>query len=158
MVVRTKKYKLDTNTFVKLGLWGIVLDWWWVWLVPIAILLIPIFVKGAIWWCIPIALVLVLLYLLFWGAQFVGATQMDQFKPFFQKMTYEFDTQKIILKMGKDQPMAMRWEMIKGAKKHKKYYLLTLSRVQFFYLPFEIFKSENDLKIFEKMLQRKNLL
>jgi hypothetical protein len=98
------------------------------------------------------------LYVLFWAAQFMGVTQMEQFKPFFEKIIYEFDTQKIVLKIGKQQPMALKWDVIQKAKKKKDHYMLTLSRAQFFYLPFDIFKNDNEVKIFEKMLQRRNLL
>ena len=158
MVVKTKKFKLETNTFIKLGIFSVIRDLWWVWFIPLAILLLPIFNWNFVWWTVPVAIVLVAVYLLFWGAQFVGVTQMEQFKPFFQKIIYEFDTQKIVLKMGKDQPMALKWEAIKKAEKKKKHYMLTLSRAQFFYLPFEVFRNENEARIFEKILQRKNLL
>lgn len=159
MVVKTKKYKLDTNTFVRVGIWDVVVEWWWVWFIPVAVAALPpLFLQGALWWSLPTAVLLIVLYLLFWGAQFLGVTQMEQFKPFFDKIIYEFDTQKIVLKMGKQQPMALKWEAIQKAKKNKDHFILTLSRAQFFYLPFDIFRNDNEVKIFEKILQRKNLL
>ena len=78
MNVRTRKYKLETGTYIKLALANVLKQQWWVFLIAIAIgcgyLIIP-----SHWW-ITGALIALVLYLLFWLIQFTGVTQMEQSK------------------------------------------------------------------------------
>ncbi|PWJ39111.1 YcxB family protein [Sediminitomix flava] len=158
MIIKTKKYQLETQTFVKLGMESILKQTWWVWFIPVAIMLIPIFVEGALGWCIGIALTLSILYVLFWWIQFTGMTQMEQNKVLFEKLAYEIDSRQIMMKLNAKQGMPMGWDKITKVEKRKDAFVLYMSRVQFIHLPFRVFKNENDIRFMEAILKRKNFL
>jgi hypothetical protein len=157
MVIKTKKYELDKQLYIRLAMEQVMKEFWYAWFVPILILLIPIFVSGAIWWCVGIAFVVSLLYVLFWAAQFTAVTQMEQGKLLFEKLFYEIDGKNIIIKRNEKEGMVMTWEQIKSVTKNKTAFLFWLSRGQFIYFPFEAFK-EHELKMLEGLLKRKNIL
>jgi hypothetical protein len=125
--------------------------------VPLVILLIPIFVSGAFWWCFSIALTLSILYVLFWAIQFGGITQVEQGKLLFEKFYYEIDNKNILVKRNEKEGMMLTWEQIKKVEQKKTAFALWLSRGQFIYLPFDIFK-EQELRLMESYLRRKNLI
>ncbi len=158
MTIKTKKYQLTNQTFISLAMKNVLLDFWWVWFVPVAILLIPIFYAPALWWCVSIALTLSVLYVLFWLIQFTGITQMEQAKFLFQKLYYEISSKQILIKLNAREGMPIQWNQIKKVKQRKDAYLLIISRGQMIYLPFKIFKSESEIKFMETILKRKNLL
>ncbi len=158
MKATTKKYKLEANQYIKIGMLNILKDWWWVWIIPAVIMLIPIFVKGALGWCIGISITLSILYLLFWLIQFAGIAQLPQYKQIFEKMSYEIDSRQILMKVSVNQGMPINWNQIQGVDKKKDHYLFKISKAQFIYLPFSIFTTPHDLKVLETILKRKNLI
>jgi hypothetical protein len=153
--VKTKKYELDKQLYVKLTMLAALKEFWYAWFVPLVILLIPIFVSGAFWWCFGIALTLSILYVLFWAIQFGGITQIEQGKLLFEKFYYEIDAKNILVKRNEKEGMMLTWEQIKRVEYHKTAFVMWLSRGQFIYLPFDIFK-EQELKLMESILRRKN--
>jgi hypothetical protein len=156
---KTKKYKVPLNTYVKIGLMNIVKDWWWAFLVPVAIIILGGVIGGGWMWGLLItAVVLTLLYLLFWGAQFYGLSQVPQGKILFDKLSYEFEQKQIKIMKTQKEGMQMPWENIKKVFKTKDAFILKLSLVQYIHLPFDIFQTENDLKFTEKLFERKGLL
>jgi len=158
MVIKTKKYQLPTNTYIRIGFQSIMIDLWWVWLIPVAIMLVPIFYPPAFGWCLGIAITLIVLYLLFWLIQFSGMTQLEQGKFLFERMSYEIDSRQILLKINNKQGMPLSWDQVKKVKKAKNHYIIVLSKVQFIYLPFKIFRSEHEMKFLETILKRKNYI
>jgi hypothetical protein len=104
------------------------------------------------------AVVLTILYLVFWGAQFYGLSQLPQGKVLFEKLSYEFDPKQIKIMKSQKEGMIMPWENIKKVSRSKDAYVLKLSLVQYIHLPFDIFQTENDLKHTEKLFERKGLL
>lgn len=158
MIIKTKKYQLDSQTYVKIALKNVMKKYWWAWLVPTAIMLIPIFAPGALWWCFGIALTLSILYVLFWVVQFTGITKLDQYKMLFEKLSYEITSRQILIKLNTKQGMPVTWDKIQTAKKGKDHFLLELSMAQFIYLPFSIFKGDHEIKFLESVLKRKNLI
>ncbi|MDW7693506.1 YcxB family protein [Flammeovirgaceae bacterium SG7u.111] len=158
MIVKTKKYQLDKNTYIGLAFKNVMIEWWWAWLVPVAIMLIPIFYAPAFGWCLGITITVIILYILFWLVQFAGVTQLEQNKVLFERLTYEIDSRQIMMKLNAKQGMPITWDKIQGAKKTKKAFLLVLSKAQFIHLPFTILRSENDIRFLETILKRKNLL
>ncbi len=158
MIVKTKKYQLETEQFIKLGMLNIAKEWWWAWLIPIAILLIGAIWMEMFWWFFGIAITLTTLYALFWGIQFAGITQHEQGKMFLQRLSYEIDSRQILIKLDAKRGMPLSWEQIKGVKKTKDGYMFKLSLVQFIYLPFTVFRNENDRRFLEALLRRKNFL
>jgi hypothetical protein len=156
MIVKTKKYKLESGTYIKMGLISIIKEQWWV--IPIALAIcLGYFWIPSIWWFIG-ALIAYGLYILFWAIQFTGVTQMEQNKVIFEKMAYEIDSRQILMKINTKQGMPIQWNMIKKAEVTKDAYVLYLSKAQFIHLPFRIFNSENERKFMETILKRKEFI
>ena len=109
-------------------------------------------------WIYVVIVIGVLLYILFWVIQFVGITQLEQYKPMFEKYQYEIDPRQIFMKINQKEGGVMKWEQIQSAYKDKEGFVLVISRGQFLYLPFSIFNSEHDLKVIGRILKQKNLL
>lgn len=155
--VKTKKHELDKKLYIRLAMEAAIKEFWYVWFVPLVIMLIPIFVSNSFWWCFGIALTLSILYVLFWGIQFGGLTQIEQGKVLFEKFFYEIDHKNIMVKRNDKEGMILTWEQIKKVEQKKDSYILWLSRGQFIHLPFAIFK-EQELRLMESILKRKNFL
>ncbi len=158
MTVKTKKYQLDNKTYISIALKSVLLEFWWVWFVPVAIMLVPLFVEGALGWSIGISITLIVLYILFWLIQFAGVTQLEQNKILFERLSYEIDSRYVMIKLDSKRGMPVNWDAIKKVKKGKDHFLLFMSKVQFIYLPDKIFRNENDIRFTEAILKRKNLL
>lgn len=158
MIVKTKKYKIENTTYIKLGLKGILREQWWVWLIFLAICSIT-FVPAVAsnWWWIS-ALILLVLYWLFWLIQFAGITQLEQAKMLFEKLSYQISSKDIILWVNTKQGMPITWDKVKSARIEKEGFLLVLSKVQFIYLPFKIFNTDNEKKFVESILKRKEFI
>jgi hypothetical protein len=156
MIVKTKKYQLETGTYIKAGLANILREQWWVILIAITIGCGYFWIAS--WWWISMAILAYALYWLFWVIQFAGVTQMEQNKVIFEKMSYEIDSRQILMKLNAKQGMPIKWDMIKKAEVKKDAFILTMSKAQFIHLPFKIFNSENDKKFVESILKRKNYL
>ena len=156
MIVKTKRYQLTPNTYIKIGLLNILKEQWWVFLIAIAISSM-IFVIHSHWWWIG-SLIALVLYGLFWLIQFAGVSQLDQNKIMFEKFIYEITSQQILMKLNVKQGMPIKWETVKKAQKTKNAFLLVVSKAQFIYLPFRVFNSENEIKFVESILKRKGYL
>lgn len=156
MIVKTKKYKLESGTYIKMGLVNVLKEQWWVILIAVAIACGYFWIAS--WWWISMAILAYILYLLFWVIQFAGVTQMEQNKVMFEKMSYEIDSRQILMKLNVKQGMPINWNMIKKVEATKDAFVLTMSKAQFIHLPYKIFNSENDKKFVETILKRKGYL
>ncbi len=156
MIVKTKKYKLETGTYIKLALKNILKEQWWVFLIAIAIMCGYFFIASH-WW-ITGALIALTLYILFWLIQFAGVTQLEQNKILFEKLSYEIDSRQVLIKVNTKQGMPMTWNNIKKASIGKDHFLLIVSKAQLIHLPFRIFNSDNEKKFIETILRRKNYI
>ncbi len=156
MIVKTRKNKLRTGTYIKLGLKNILKEQWWVLLILLAIFS-GAFIFPSNWWFIG-GTIAYILYLLFWVIQFAGITQMDQSKILFEKLSYEIDSRQVLIKFSSKQGMPIKWNQIKRALKGKDYYLLIMSKAQFIHLPFRVFNTENERKFVETILKRKGYI
>ena len=156
MTVKTKKYKLDTGTYVKLALVNILKEQWWVFLIVVAIMSGFFFIPSH-WW-ITGALIALLLYILFWLIQFAGVTQVEHNKALFERLSYEINSQQILIKLNSKQGMPIKWDNIKKANIGKDHFLFIISKAQMIHLPFKIFKNENERKFIESILRRKGLV
>lgn len=156
MIVKTKKYELPVNTYIKVAMTGVLKQQWWVGLIYLALcsgyFLIPN------WWWIIGATIALVLYLLFWLIQFAGVSQLEQGKFMFQKMSYEITSQQILLKINSKQGMPLKWDQVKRASKGKDHFLLFISKAQILYFPFRIFNNDNEIKFIETVLKRKNFI
>ncbi len=160
--VRTKKYGLTTKKYVRLALKHLVQSQWKWGFIPLALLIgnIVLNVTGAYpnLWIYVVLLIGVLLYVLFWVIQFIGITQLEQYKPMFERYLYEIDPKQILMKINQKEGGVMKWEQIQSAYKEKEAFVLVISKGQFIYLPFSIFNSDHDQKVLERILKQKNLL
>ncbi|HSJ68613.1 MAG TPA: YcxB family protein [Anditalea sp.] len=156
MIIKTKKYKLETGTYIKLGLRNVFKEQWWVILIALAIASGYFFIAS--WWWISMAILAYVLYLLFWVIQFAGVTQMEQNKVMFTKLAYEIDSRQVLMKVNTKQGMPVNWDMIKKAYIDKDAFVLIMSKAQFIHLPFRIFNTPNEKKFMETILKRKALV
>ncbi len=156
MIIKTKKYKLPTNLYIKTAMVGVIGQQWWVALIYLAICAGYFIIPN--WWWVIGATIALGLYFLFWLIQFAGVTQLEQGKILFEKLSYEITSQQILIKLSSKQGMPMKWDQIKRAKKGKDSFTLFVSKAQLIYLPFKIFNSENEIKFMETVLKRKGFL
>ena len=157
MEIQTKKYQLDTQLYLRISLLNVNKKWWWAWFVPVGIFLL-FAIADLLWWGLGVALTVTILYWIFWAVQFVGITQHAQSKMFFDKYFYVISAKQILMMQTKEKGMPIAWDMIKSVKKEKDAYILELSIAQFLYLPFSIFKTDQDLRVMDMFLVRKNLI
>lgn len=177
LAIRTKKYQFDTNTYTRLAMAEVWRREWWYAAVPFAVGLLPaLFVHS--WWWLALAVVLTVLYALLRSAQVTGVTQMEQSKPLFERMSYELDQRHIVLRQTEQKALAMSWESIGRVRRDpdgfrlylkpgeapaelagwRRWVARTFDVPVFLHLPLRLFNSDNDRKLFEALLRRKNLL
>lgn len=157
MIVKTKKYKLENEKYIALAMKNALLSWWWALLVPVALAACTFLIPSTPWFYIS-AIILLVLYLLFWLIQFSGVTQLEQFKVLFDKLAYEIDSRQILIKLDARQGMPITWDKIKTAKVNKDGFLFIVTKAQLIYLPFKVFNNQNDIKFVESVMKRKGLL
>jgi len=155
MIVKTKKYKLESGKYIKIALVNVLKQQWWVALIVIALCCGYLWIPN-IWWFIGTGIALVL-YILFWLIQFAGVTQMEQTKLLFEKLSYEINSQQILVKLSAKQGMPMKWDQIKRAKVGKDAFVLVVNKAQIIHLPYKIFNTTNERKFVESILKRKGL-
>lgn len=153
MIVKTRKYTLENGTYIKLALMNILREQWWVFLITLALMCGAFFIFS--WWWIIGPLIALALYVLFWVIQFAGVTQLEQNKVLFERLSYEINSQQVLIKVSAKQGMPLKWNMIKKARVGKDYFLLIVSKAQLIYLPFRIFNTDNERRFVESILKRK---
>lgn len=160
--IKTKKFSLDKNKYTAIAMRQFFkeqLKWS---LVPMAIIFINAILNLTgtyknIWIYI-FAVLGAGLYILFWYVQYVGITQLEQYKQLFQKYRYEIDSRQILMKLSDKEGGVIKWDMIRSAYKRKDGYVLDISRGQFIYLPFDVFNSDTDKRLMDKILKDKSLI
>lgn len=157
MVVRTKNYRLDKKTYIRLALRNVIRQQGWIALAGFVVICMGSLWIFNIWWYISATLGLGL-YLLFWWIQFIGVTQLEQGKVLFERYAYEITSQQILMKLNPREGMPIKWDQVKRAKVGKDYILLMLSKAQLIHLPFRIFNSENERKFLISILKTKGHL
>ncbi|MBC7387711.1 MAG: YcxB family protein [Opitutaceae bacterium] len=157
MTIKTKKYQLKKNEYIKMALLMVLKKTWWYGFGPLAFIILGFFVPYGGWY-IGFGIIAALLFVAFWAIQFVGVTQMEQNKVMFEKLAYEIDSRFIVIKLNTKQGMQMNWDTIQKAEKQANAFLLIVNKAQFLHFPFSMFNSESDIKFFEALLKRKNLI
>ncbi len=160
--IKTKKFALEKNKYTAISMRQFFKEQLkWV-LVPLAIIFINAILnltktyKNI--WIYLFAVIGTGLYILFWYIQYMGITQLEQYKQLFQKYRYEIDSRQILMKVNEKEGGVIKWDMIKSAYKNKIAYVLEISRGQFIYLPFDVFTSDNDRRMMDKILKDKALI
>lgn len=156
MIVKTKKYKLKPKTYRKLAMANILKSWWWVFLLPLAMIIASVFLGWHWLWITALSLTVV--YLLFWFIQFSGIGYLDQFKMLFEKLSYEIDSRQIMIKLSPKQGMPIPWEKVQKAKKTKDGFIIVVTKAQIIHLPNKVFNSQNEMRFLESILKRKGFI
>lgn len=156
MVIRTKKYKLQPSTYIRLGLKNVIREQWWVFLIALGIMSGTFFIKTP--WFIIGTFIALTLYGLFWIIQFYGITQLEQNQLIFERLAYEITSRQIMAQVSPKQGMPIAWDQVKRAGRGKDYFLLVISKAHLIHFPYKIFNSPHEIKFVETILQRKGLL
>ena len=157
MIIKTRNYKLDKKTYIKLALKNILKQQGWIAGVAALAICLCYFWIPSIWWFIGAGIGLGL-YLLFWWIQFFGVTQLEQGKMLFEKFSYEINSQQILMKINPREGMPMKWDQIKKAAIGKDFFVLFVNKAQMIYLPFKIFNNENERKFLTSILKTKGFI
>lgn len=155
MIIKTKKYQLEPNLYIKISLTQLLKSQWY--FIAGGTVLLSGLLYFSWWWSILVVLAPAL-YIGFWYIQFYGVTMMPDSKMLFDKYFYEIDSRQILVKLNPKQGMQISWDKIVSAKVTKDAFVLMLSKAQFFYLPFKIFNTETETKFLESILRRKELV
>ena len=156
MLIKTKKYKLDPKDYRKMAMKNVMVDLWWVFLIPVAVSMLSL-VLGSIWWSVG-AVVMTVLYVAFWWIQFTGISNLEQYKMLFEKLSYEITSKSIMIKLNPKQGMPVNWESVKSAESREDHFLFTLSRAQFIHLPHKVFNNQNEIQFLISILKRKGFI
>ncbi|HEX5170729.1 MAG TPA: YcxB family protein [Cyclobacteriaceae bacterium] len=157
MIVKTKNYKLEKKTYVRIAFRNIIKQQGWIaGLVALAICLCYLWIPS-VWWFIGAAIG-VGLFLLFWWIQFYGVTHLEQGKMLFEKFSYEISSQQMLMKINPREGMPLKWDQFKKAQIHKDAFVLFVNKAQIVHLPFRIFNTENERKFVTSILKTKGLV
>ena len=156
MIIRTKKYQIATRKYIGIAMTGVIRQQWWVASIYFAICAGYLWIPD--WWWIIGATIALGLYFLFWLIQFAGVAQLEQGKFMFQKLSYEINSQQILIKINSKQGMPMKWDQIKRVKRTKDGFALFASKAQMIYFPDKIFNNTNDIRFLETILKRKEFI
>lgn len=157
MTVKTRKYALTKKRYLGLAYAGF-LHKQGIWIILAYLLLNAGTFFWFSWWWLIGSTILLCLYLLFWLLQFVGVTYLEQFKVFFERLSYEIDSRQIMIKLNTREGMPVPWHKVKRVGVKAEGFVFYLSAVQMMYLPFKIFQSTHDIKVLETLLCRKHYI
>ena|SRR5574339_110053 len=157
MIVKTKNYKLEKKTYVRIAFRNIIRQQGWIaGLGALAICLCYLWIPS-IWWFIGAAIGIGL-FLLFWWIQFYGVTHLEQGKMLFEKFSYEISSQQMLMKINPREGMPLKWDQFKKAYVDKDAFVLFVNKAQIVHLPFRIFNTENERKFVASILKTKGLV
>lgn len=158
MKVITKRSELEKKKYISIGT-KILLKTEWKWgLIPLALIIIGYFIPRSFGWILTLSLVGAAGYVGFRVLQMFGFTQHEMSKGFFYRVNYEIDGKYILMKMDAKNGMPIEWKNFKKVYRMKDGYALSIARGQFIFLPYSIFKTENDKKLIETIFSRKSLI
>jgi hypothetical protein len=103
MIVKTRKYKLENGTYIKLAMKHLLRTQWYWAAVPLGIIILNIILNLTVYpniWIYFMAPLAIILYLLFWAYSLRGVTQLEQNKVLFQRLLYEIDGRQILIKLN----------------------------------------------------------
>jgi hypothetical protein len=156
MIVKTRNYRLEKNLYIKMALKSVLVKMWWA--IPIALGICLLYLWIPSFWWIFAGLMAYGLFVLFWFIQFYGVTQLDQGKMLFERFSYEITSQQILMKLNAREGMPLKWDQIQQAVVGKDYYLLFVNKAQLIHLPFKIFNTDNERKFLGSILKNKGLV
>ena len=155
MLIQTKKYSIKKRRYVALALRYILVRQWWISVLYPAIVA-PMYWIYSWWWLIGASTALFLYF--FWIIQLVGLTQLQQFQAFFNKVSFEINSQQLLLKVSTTKGMPIQWTQIRKAIRQKHGFVLYMSKVQLIDLPHKVFAKPHQIKIMDTILHRKGYI
>jgi len=156
MIVKTRNYRLEKSLYIKMALKSVLKKMWWA--VPIAVGICLLYLWIPSFWWIFAGVMAYGLFVLFWFIQFYGVTQLDQGKMLFERFSYEITSQQILMKLNAREGMPLKWDQIQQAEVGKDHYLLFVNKAQLIHLPFKIFNTDNERKFLGSILRNKGLV
>ena len=157
MLIKTRKFKLPVKIYVKFGFLNMFKSLWWVWAIPLVLVGIGAIFPSAFWWLFSISLTLSLLYVVFLALQFYAISQHQQSKVIFRNLSYEIDAEKILVRLNAKQGMPIFWRDLEKGRIGKNYILLFVNRGHLIYLPFSLFKNQNQIRFIETQIKKYKL-
>lgn len=156
----TKKTQLDTKTYISICMKKALKKFWWAFLIPPAIILPGLYFTSALIWLVVAALVISILYILFWYVQFYGMTILPQGKPLFEKQLFAIlpDYIGVMKKETDPQGMMIPWDKIELLERTPDSFILHLTLAHIMILPFQAFQSQQDQNFTEAIMRRRGLL
>ncbi len=158
--VFTKKTQLDNKTYISICMKKALKKFWYAFLVPPVIILPGLYWTGALIWLVVAALVITILYLLFWYVQFYGMAMLPQGKPLFERQLYAItpDYLGIMKKETDPQGMMIPWDKIETVERTADSFIFHLTLAHIVIIPFNVFNSQQDQNYTESILRRRSLL
>ncbi|MEM7362163.1 MAG: YcxB family protein [Bacteroidota bacterium] len=156
MIIKTRKTRLTPSKYIRLALWNIFRQQWWLSLIVAALsggLFYMEYVKSAI-----VPPVLLLLYVLFWVFQFYTLTRMDESKLLFERLFYEFNKERVVIYLDSKRGMPIDWKHVMSAREGKDHFMLMLSKAHFIYIPYGAFQNQQQVNLVRMLLKGKKLL
>ncbi len=157
MIVKTKNYKLDKKTYIRLALRNVLKRQGWIAAAAAFVICLGYIWIPSIWWFIG-AVIGLGLYWLFWYVQFYGVTQLEQGKMLFEKFSYEITSQQIVMKINAREGMPLKWDQITRAEAGKDDFTLFVNKAQLIHLPYKIFNTDNERKFLASILKNKGFI
>ena len=158
--ILTKKTQMDVKQYIQLGMKKVIRKFWFAFLVPPALLLPAIIWPGALVWLIVTALVVTILYFVFWYVQFYGLSIAPQGKALFERQLYAITPEYLGMMKSETDPQGMMipWDKIELVERTDKEFVMHLTLAHMLIIPFDIFKSQQDQNFAEAIMRRRNLL
>ena len=150
-MIQTEKFILTSSKYFQIMLRNYFRRMIWLWSILILFLLFGIFIGDIdiILFVIPLALFLLIFIVLFsWHYAYSKRNNI-----FFRERYYDIDEDFITGYLDEGTTSKINIKSIINLRKTKEYFLLYISKAQYFYLPFSCFKSEADLIEFEKLIK-----
>ena len=107
MIVKTKKYKIPSNLYIKLGMQNILRMQWWIFPLLVLFMSSTFFIKTI--WFVLVGLLFFIGYLIFWVIQFYGLTHLDANRAMFERIAYEINSQYLMMQINSKQAMPIAW-------------------------------------------------
>lgn len=158
--ILTKKTQMEVKQYIQLGMKKVIRKFWYAFLVPPAIIIPGFIWTGALVWLIVGALLVTILYFLFWYVQFYGLSIAPQGKALFERQLFAITPDFVGMMKSETDPQGMMipWDKVTQVDRTDKEYVLHLTLAHMVIIPFEVFKSQQDQNFTEAILRRRNLL
>ena len=153
MEIKTKTNILPTSLFKRECCKNIFREQWWVNILILSVLGYGVYIHMKSVWIT--ALVFEILYLLFWFIQITTALYIPQNAILFEKFSFVFSPENITLVLSGNRRSQIEWDQVLFVKFRKDYVVMFVSKIQFLYVPFSIFRSNMEKTMFLNLIKTK---